>query len=928
MHVRATFRCGGLILMAGALLAASALPSRALAGPDKGTAEELKPLRTLLQQQCADNKELQGVLVLAIHKDAKRCALNCLIEQPEQADLLKAKAEAFLAKNPFWGKQFPDGVVIARKHVFPLVDRLQAEFAESDQPILHSTRLDRAYFQYTKDGGLELFLEGFHLYKGQAEPKGREVELAQHTTKAYRKVAPAIPELEAAVVNSAGIRRGRQPILDLQRQVVDDLKLQKVVIVTAHYDEKGILQCEGFVNQAQRDAVLDALKPLFAARLKGDLSVRAQKDGSPGWSLQRLIAVPWSVGKERLQAECAASDKPILRHTRLDQVAYGHSEDGDLELIVKGVSCYKGLFKKGSTAKLDLTQYLTRLYKDAVGKMSGSLGKDVDLADLARNRRLRDALRAAVVRTDEVASVRPRTDALRKAVAQDSDLDGVRIDEGGHFNAEGQFCLRGLWVGEKQSGPLRKLVAEVFKNQKNPLDAEGICFDDLTKVDTAKILLELRKWTAANKEIEEVWIGRLYFKPDGKGEPVLVFEGDGPDGKSLPTFEAKVLAELNRMIKAHPERELLEKKTVEDELPAPREDKEVSLAVLMSVFLLAEGGAEGQLTPRPSLTRELRHRVQGRPEPPWAGVLIERGYYDEKGQYGIRGLVDRAEQNDLLSDLLKEIFGEEEWRGHLLKGRLPVKLAVLPLEPMLRELRDVMPEYAELDGVRFVGAYHEKAEPFRLVLTGYEVKGIRGEGAGGKVKQLLIEDDKWQRRATGGVHLALEELERKVSVAELAVQRTAELLRQSLPDSLNPVCTGTVPVLLHPYKQERQRFLGSIPAEVAEKSLEYLNTALMHNPMDDTAAWFLRAMNHMSRGESRLAARDLRRLAILEADRPYLREGRLAKLEMLQGVLRIVVADYADHVTIEASAGRMPLRLVDVRVESSWGKTKLLTARR
>src|SRR5262249_49856775 len=154
------------------------------------------------------------------------------------------------------------------------------------------------------------------------------------------------------------------------------------------------------------------------------------------------------------------------------------------------------------------------------------------------------------------------------------------------------------------------------------------------------------------------------------------------------------------------------------------------------------------------------------------------------------------------------------------------------------------------------------------------------------------------------------ELKRDEAVATLALQRALDLLRDGLPDSgagpamgcalpevpgAERVLPPRAPALLPPYRAQRERFVGSVRPDVAEAAVGYLNTALLHAP-EESSAWFVRAMINMSRGRLLFAGRDLRRLALLEQHQPVVRQDRLLRLEMLQGMLRAVTMDYAEHV--------------------------------
>jgi hypothetical protein len=338
-----------------------------------------------------------------------------------------------------------------------------------------------------------------------------------------------------------------------------------------------------------------------------------------------------------------------------------------------------------------------------------------------------------------------------------------------------------------------------------------------------------------------------------------------------------------------------------------------------------DNGDKGK--PGAALARKLRELTQASGQPEWAGVLITRADYDANGVYVVTGLLDSRAQKVALERLLDALSRTDE-RGPLLRKGFAVRMEVLPLRWLLEELRELLPDYAEFNGVRVARAYHDLEG--RLILEGYRVAGVAGAEAGKVLRGIISEDRLWKRRTAQGLDIRLQELRRDEAAAALGEQRAIDLVRDNSPESgIGPgmgcalpdaathygrPATERAPALLPPYRALQPRLRASVPREVAATAASYLDTTLMHTPQSGTA-WFTRAMVNVARGRLLLARRDLRRLLVVEEAQPEARWTRLRKLEALQGTLRMVTNDYLEHVNVQVSAGQPRLTLVQVRAE-------------
>ncbi|HYT90783.1 MAG TPA: hypothetical protein VEL76_18890, partial [Gemmataceae bacterium] len=338
MQTRATFR-RGLILVAGALLVAGS-PLGTTGGlgasQDKGTEEALKAIRAELQKRCAKEEDLRGVLVVRVgpSRMLDRCALLCLVDDPKQAKLLKTRADAAVAANPDWKKRYPLGVEV-QETVFPLrsqyVKEFQKAFATTDwatkeeQGVLPRTRLDDAY--YNADGHLTLV--GVWV----ANPTAPSADPDKAMAVINKAVGDLLGKLEdkykipndregfkiRLLESHEGFRLLPAGVAGLQTRVVAQPGLEEVLFQDASYDAAGTLHLKGLVGgEDKKKAIHRFIEGLAAdSSWKERVMLQPQAGGRDNtWSLDRLTVIDWRVGKEPLQAACAASSNLVLRRVR------------------------------------------------------------------------------------------------------------------------------------------------------------------------------------------------------------------------------------------------------------------------------------------------------------------------------------------------------------------------------------------------------------------------------------------------------------------------------------------------------------------------------------------------------------------------------------------------------------------------------------
>jgi hypothetical protein len=179
------------------------------------------------------------------------------------------------------------------------------------------------------------------------------------------------------------------------------------------------------------------------------------------------------------------------------------------------------------------------------------------------------------------------------------------------------------------------------------------------------------------------------------------------------------------------------------------------------------------------------------------------------------------------------------------------------------------------------------------------------------LKKLLEMSPTWRRRVARGIGFDVQQVARRRDVANLAVCRSIDFVVKSLPTTLEPNCYDDGPPVIPPYREYLTDPRAKLSKEVIDTCLRYLDMALLHAP-DDSTAWYMRGLCLLARGDTNGAARDMRRLVLIERDNPDAKIARLRKLESLQGVLRMVASYYADHVTVRTSAGDLVVSAIDV----------------
>ena len=261
----------------------------------------------------------------------------------------------------------------------------------------------------------------------------------------------------------------------------------------------------------------------------------------------------------------------------------------------------------------------------------------------------------------------------------------------------------------------------------------------LTVLPTASVLRQLREWTADH--LEDARIDRLYFNKEGK----LTVEGICSSEKDLEAIKKQ----LKQILADDPQ--MRGKVRVDDILRglSLTEERDGFVFVVFRRADEPDTEPDVDIRVRPGLTNVIRSIVQQPIDPrdppvprSWDGVLIRRGYYTPAGKYGLDGLVDSAQQQKALGLLLEKLSSRAEGKAALAGGWELTRLNILPVAPLLRRLRLLLPAYPIFDGLAIDSACHDRAGA--LVLRVVQVGGD-GEGGGAALLQRQMLEDKHAR---------------------------------------------------------------------------------------------------------------------------------------------------------------------------------------
>jgi hypothetical protein len=473
---------------------------------------------------------------------------------------------------------------------------------------------------------------------------------------------------------------------------------------------------------------------------------------------------------------------------------------------------------------------------------------------------------------------------LQQTLSAIKQLDGVRVDPGFTFSAEGGLRLAG--IDPELEAADRKVLEEAVQKglvaySKSNLGEEKarkyallaarpVSAAGMTRLPIRRVKSDLHDWVMRNRD--DVRLLHLYFVNDPKTLAGKNYAGAENGGGLVLVYQATsqadldaVKAEFQKIFKQHFKDGIPDAKVpAKDPKAKPAGDEKINEYLVpradfvRHVEFQKTGDEKGPLLP--GLTAEIRKRMAG-DQKKWYGVLIEHGYFDTDNRYTIAGVVDSKEQNAELAKLLDELKTDERWRDYFTPAPNAPNLAVIPMKEMLDRVQRVTPAYTEFDGARVTSARYDEAG--NLVFE-VHVVSVLDPVATPLLAQLLRAHPTYRRRApvdkrvlivkTGGPPYS------DTQVADFSLGYGAELLAK-----------------------------GEM-----KKAKEWLEVGLLHYP-NESAVWFLSAYYNQLNGDAELVGRDLQRVIELEGrlqfNGPAQRKRRYEAAKDLQGPKRVALED-------------------------------------
>jgi hypothetical protein len=738
---------------------------------------------------------------------------------------------------------------------------MQKHLQARPEPLFRSTRLDRAYLAYSAQGILQLLCEGMCTFKSIRSHEDLRADIEARVKAECAKLLPGL-EKHVKKANAREIHFV-QPVETLQKGILESLHFDNVLITRAVYDAQGTLRIEGIANDKSQVAAIDqwlrdnqSTLPLFlgSREPKADL-----------WSLRDLQVKSWPERLGKIQALFAGRG-PLFQKIRLDRVYLSMTSGGLLQLHLDGISLDDRLKEKSEA----IEEILRGQIKDDLAALWPEVGAAVGTR----------------IQLTGIKYVDCTPALLQKQVAGLPALDGVRIDNAA-FDAEGKLLLNGVWIGPDQQKQILDNLAEVLAASAPAPHQRGFSTKGLAALGSDRVLKQARQWVAAT--LDDVRLDRLYF--DGQGQ--LRLAGIVPE----PAVAKTVAEKLHKLLDGQPDKKLYHPPG----RPVTKKDATAELAF--------------NLTPRTAIAGHLIRMSTGPGATGWQGLWIERGYYAEGGTYILTGLVDSARQVKEIDRLLRELSATSEFQVQL-AGKWDLShLKVVPLAPMLQAVREVMPAYRAFDHLQVERVVHQGGSPliFQVVVVGkLELK--QQQAAEQLLKELLQAHPLWKHRILTKQKPALQIMVARQLLpdhrrAALAVYHSLDLLQKSFPafglsdgpgeESQSAVSTSVGCVRL--------------PKNVTDASIQALDSSLLHDPENSTA-WYLLALCHLSLGQERLAARDVRRMQVVEEADLQQRKTRLFRLEMLQGPIRMLAHQFIARVAAQDLAGTPKMLLPEYQV--------------
>jgi hypothetical protein len=336
----------------------------------------------------------------------------------------------------------------------------------------------------------------------------------------------------------------------------------------------------------------------------------------------------------------------------------------------------------------------------------------------------------------------------------------------------------------------------------------------------------LRKWVTAR--LDDIRLTRLYFNEEGR--LALICDMPAGDDKDLALVEAELKAQLGTF-----------------RLPQPVSRPPIQEPIVKT----------GPDTFKGSLTKHLQTLVTDPKNSKWIEVLIERGFFNDKNQYVVRGVVESEEQKKQLTEYIDSLKSDPEWSAYFKFPVAPTELDVIPMAAMVARVQRVTPAYPVFDGVRIMGAKYvyitdDKsgfAGGLNLVFTAHAVGKPNLYECRVLLADLISKHPSYSRRLAKSSNPRFPKL-RIQDVPEQQVSSQAQMA--SFANGYGASYLA---------RAQSASFFERLYNLVQAK--EWINEGLLYNP-DHSSIWFLNAYFHFTAGDMELTKRDLYRAIAIE----------------------------------------------------------------
>lgn len=729
-----------------------------------------------------------------------------------------------------------------RRKIVPITafkDVVQEKFASD--PILRGARIDRVYF--SSDGSISftgvVWLPE-HLSRPTNPALRDRMEIAimrlianDERWDAYqdggRIVLDAMTGLDDEVPLAS-------PLEEIRIAVEEAAILDGVRIDTAYYDAHGVLVIEAIhATKGQEAECASLLRKVSDASPSLHLLAGSHESPILKWTgtldLKQLIrAIEEAIRRAQLSSQPASNDQGtrVVDKVRIDRLFYNRRN----QLSLQGLRWNE--FPMPDRGVLDAV--LRSLIHEVV------------------NDRFPDALFSVDKRLDQFVNIDrlPLFDHsdpeqksalffLRQRIPKHPELDGVRIDHA--YYEDRVLHFTGLHATPKQDELLQNLV-DLREPLWRELAPAGIAFDALKTVRLDVLLQRLRARIAKNSALSGTLVWRAYYN----SELALAIE--------VRRWKTVSQEEIDNAI--HPEF------TASDRW---RQALSVVEKPLINYVAIQD-----------NLLHFLRQQVSSRRD--LDGVRLDSASYDTQGTLGFTGLIGRKDQLDLLREATEDASKRNPDFQDCTAGGYqfsPSAFRLLPIDPFLACVKNLLPAYKELDGVAVTRLYHLPTNELAVDGRAADIEQVRNLSKilGRELDRIFYGKHRLRYNSTD------PKLVRPGRFERFVVERDSNRAKELLNDACKLYWNGCL-----------------------ADTIDVVGMAIAYDPQL-TAAWYLRALCYIDRDQVPLARRDMRRAIMINKNVANAQESRPLFFQRVQGYKRLCFENIFNEVFLTRENGSL-----------------------